>query len=443
MIFADVRLPDEIRIALEEGQLVIFAGAGLSMPPPSNLPSFNGLARDICGVPVEHGKEDRALGKQQRIGTDVHTAVARKLYNSKTHPTEAHNQNLRLFGTAKKVRIVTTNFDDHFSEAARTVYRRERVPEFYAPALPLGDDFEGIIYLHGSARVKPHAMVLTDKDFGAAYLTRGWARDFLVYLFSNFAVLFVGYSHNDVTINYLARGMNQADIERRWALVSSKLKPDDEENWKHLEIKIQQYPIDPTNKANAHQSLTDFFVGWAEHAKESILHRSKKVKAIAADLPPESKTMSEYLDYCLRHIQLAKDFCDAIRHPAWIGWMHAKGYFKGFFGDTATADSADQLKDHERVVAYWLSTFVRKQFPELLLELIQTHNQRLTRPFTQLLGHAIMVDDKKSPDPRFSARVSLLLSQAIRRYRRICGHTFCKSAEFQNMQGWRCACLNY
>ena len=89
-------------------------------------------------------------------------------------------------------------------------------------------------------------MVLTDRDFGAAYLTRGWAKEFLVHLFSNFTVLFVGYSHSDVTMNYLARGMDQAEVEPRWALVSSNLKPEDEENWKHLDIKIQQYPIDPS-----------------------------------------------------------------------------------------------------------------------------------------------------------------------------------------------------
>ena len=166
MIFADVRLPDELRIALEEGRLVIFAGAGISVPPPSNLPLFNGLASEICGFRVPQGKEDRALGKQAGMGTDVHSAAARRLYNPKTHFTEMHRQLLRVFGSASKVRIVTTNFDNHFSEAARSVFRRGRVAEFYAPALPLGDDFEGIVYLHGSARVKPHAMVLTDKDFG-------------------------------------------------------------------------------------------------------------------------------------------------------------------------------------------------------------------------------------------------------------------------------------
>jgi hypothetical protein len=107
-----------------------------------------------------------------------------------------------------------------------------------------------------------------------------------------------------MTISYLARGMNKAQVKHRWALVSSNLKPAEEENWKHLDIKIQQYPIDPSNKENQHKALTDFFAGWAKHTRESILHRSKRLKMIAAGLPAENETVSEYLDYCLRHPQL-------------------------------------------------------------------------------------------------------------------------------------------
>ncbi|MGR5939314.1 SIR2 family protein [Bacillus pacificus] len=35
-------------------------------------------------------------------------------------------------------------------------------------------------------------------------MTEGWARRFLVDLFSNYTVLFVGYSHNDPVMKYLA-----------------------------------------------------------------------------------------------------------------------------------------------------------------------------------------------------------------------------------------------
>src|SRR5205823_2626872 len=170
MIFAGVRLPDQIRIALEEGRLVIFAGAGASLPPPSNLPLFNGLACQICSLPsVPAGKEDQVLGKMAQNKSDVHAVAAKILYHSKTHFTELHKQTLRIFGSPDKVRIVTTNFDDHFSAAARAVFRNKPVKHFYAPALPLGDDFCGIVYLHGSARENFRTMVLTDKNFGAAY----------------------------------------------------------------------------------------------------------------------------------------------------------------------------------------------------------------------------------------------------------------------------------
>lgn len=411
MIFQGVRLPDELRIASEESRLVVFAGAGISVPPPSSLPSFNRLACQISGLPVvPEGREDRTLGKLLRNGTDVHAAAARILYHPGTQPTQLHEQILRVFSSAEHVKVVTTNFDDHFSTAARKVFRKTQVREFHAPALPLGDNFHGIVYLHGSARVDPHAMVLTDKDFGAAYLTRGWARDFLISLFSRYTVLFVGYSHNDVTTSYLARGLNQADIKPRWTLVSSDVKPEALENWAHLDISVGQYPIDPEHLTNPHQSLTDFFGLWATHAQDSILARSKKVQAIAAGLPPENDTAAEYLDYCLRHVRLAQDFCGAAAHPAWIGWMRAKGYFKAFFRGTA-ATSRGELEPHERVIAQWLCSYVRKTYPQLLLEIIETHHQELSMPFAELFGRVLWSDVSKLPDRRFSIWVSLLLGQ--------------------------------
>jgi len=410
MIFNGVRLPDEIRIALEEERLVVFAGAGISVPPPSCLPLFNGLASQICGgKSVAPGREDRVLGKLARDGTDVHGAAARILYNENTKPTQLHDEILRLFGAPDKVRVVTTNFDDHFSAVGQKRFRKGRLREFFAPALPLGDNFAGLVYLHGSARLNPRGMVLTDKDFGAAYLTRGWARDFLVPLFSKYTVLFVGYSHGDVTTTYLARGLNQAEIKPRWTLVSSEIQAEGREHWEHLEISVAEYPIDLNNAANPHQALTEFFAQWADHTQESIFLRSRRVMAIARALPPENPTVSEYLDYCLRHARLAQDFCEAIRHPAWVGWMHHHGYFNSFFEDTAA--SAHTENGAQTVVAHWLCSFVRRRYPDLFLDLIEKHHQRLTRGFSQMLARVLWSEHSKTPDPRFVEWVSILTSQ--------------------------------
>ena len=45
-------------------------------------------------------------------------------------------------------RIVTTNYDRHLTSAATALSLDLDVYE--APALPVGDDFEGIVHLHGS-----------------------------------------------------------------------------------------------------------------------------------------------------------------------------------------------------------------------------------------------------------------------------------------------------
>jgi len=410
MFFDGVRLPDQLRIALEEERLVVFAGAGVSMPPPSNLPSFNALASQIAGGDaVEPGREDRFLGKLERERkTDIHSAAARILHGEHTSPTLLHRDSLRVFGEASKVRLVTTNFDDHFSAAGRKLFPKDRINEFCAPALPLGDDFCGLVYLHGSARIDRTKLVLTDKNFGAAYLTRGWARDFLVSLFSRYAVLFVGYSHNDVTTTYLARGLEPSQIGERWAMVPSNASAVARENWEHLDISVIEYPIDPANDENQHQAMTSFFSKWADHRRENVFARAKRVKAIARGLPPESESDSAFLHYCLSNLQLANEFCKSIRHAAWVKWMHERGYFDAFFNDTAPMAKG---VESQHVLAHWLCSDIRRRFPDVLLDIIRSHNQQLSREVSRKLSRVLWGEQRTRPDPRFATWVAILLSQ--------------------------------
>lgn len=66
MIFADVKLPDEIGVALETGKLVIFAGAGVSAPPPSKLPLFNELACPKFETAYHVGLAKRSVQQTKR-----------------------------------------------------------------------------------------------------------------------------------------------------------------------------------------------------------------------------------------------------------------------------------------------------------------------------------------------------------------------------------------
>ena len=112
---------------------------------------------------------------------------------------------------------MTTNYDLHLSDTLAS--RGKSFTEETAPSLPLGDDFIGIVYLHGSLRRPPRQLVVTDADFGQAYLRDAWATRFLERMFGRYTVLFVGYSHNDVVMSYLARGLRSNTT--RYVLTSS------------------------------------------------------------------------------------------------------------------------------------------------------------------------------------------------------------------------------
>lgn len=412
MIFNGVRLPDQLRIALEQGRLVIFAGAGISVPEPSGLPSFNDLVRQIAGMPKDAKVEnpEKILGTLARKDIKVHAAAARIVHHPGTKPTDLHRELLRLFGEASKVRIVTTNFDNHFTDAAKEVFSESAVGEYHAPALPLGDDLEGIVYLHGAARLDPKHLVLTDEDFGKAYLTRGWARDFLMALFAKYTVVFVGYSHSDITVSYIARGMSPAEMKPRWAYVPADIGAKAQDDWNHLGVKTEQYPVDRISTGNKHQALTDFAKGWAAHQKASLLDHSVNVRAIAAGLPPEGDAEAEYVLFCLGHQRLALDFCNAITHPAWFGWMEKKELFSSFFA-AGPGNRCHDLGTTEHIIGAWVCSFIRLQHPQLLLELIQRNNNRLSLPFADILGHQLWTKDGKSADPLFGTWAALLLAQ--------------------------------
>lgn len=221
MRFEGVEFPRAIIDAQERDDLVIFAGAGVSKPDPSNLPDFRELANELANRTValqNGGAIDRFMGKLPD-NLNIHERTRSRLSARESRPNSLHHDLLRIFLRASSVRLVTTNFDDHFATAALEQFAGECPEMFFAPALPIGSDFRGIVHIHGSVRRDPRRMVLTDKVFGRAYLTEGWARRFVQELFLKFTVLFIGYSHDDPVMHYLARGLPPDEFgKRRFAL---------------------------------------------------------------------------------------------------------------------------------------------------------------------------------------------------------------------------------
>lgn len=127
------------------------------------------------------------------------------------------------------IRIVTTNYDEMFEQQ---LIKENKKPSrcYYAPAVPLGRNFKGFIHLHGYVK-DLEFMVLTDNDFGRAYLLDEYVARFLVDLFKNYAVLFIGYSYNDLMVRYLTRAILKRNRPECYVLTD-----DHKSDWESLDL---------------------------------------------------------------------------------------------------------------------------------------------------------------------------------------------------------------
>lgn len=352
----------QILEAIRDGRFVVFAGAGVSMGPPSNLDSFWTLADKVArgtGLAPEEPL-DRFLGVLQHKGVAVHQRAVELLSPAGSAPTELHRDLIRLFGSADRIKVVTTNFDLHFETAAKEAFDVE--PEVYrAPALPLGYDFQGVVHVHGAL---PHAssVVLTDADFGRAYLTEGWARRFLLDVFRTFTVLFVGYGHSDVVMNYLARALPADASAGRFALTET------EENWSLLGIR----PIRFTKGegAEAFRELYDGVAKLAERGARGTLAWQARMFELVGRTPPVDPELVDEVEQALRDVSTCRFFANVARDVGWPQWLNARALLDPLF---RPAD----LDERQRLLAFWLAEHYVIEHPDPCLDLIVGHGLRL------------------------------------------------------------------
>jgi hypothetical protein len=380
MRFHEVDLPQVVIDAHKRGELVLFAGAGVSMDAPSSYPNFRNLATELGGTahPInDHELIDRYLGRLIENGIPVHDRVKSRLSAPLSRPNHLHESIVRLFRSADAIRIVTTNFDDHFRGAALNVHGA--APEIYrAPALPLGDDFKGIVHLHGSVLDGAKRLVLTDADFSRAYLTQGWARRFVQQLFSKFVVLFVGYSHQDLPLLYLARGISAAeDGPGRCALTS----PTADTFWLNLGIKPVHYPVRVPPNA-PHGALGDCLAKWAEISNLGSLGTEARIKGLVTSDRPLSLEDEDFLKQSLLDISILRYFTRYSEDPRWLEWISELPEFSAIFVPDA------RLNERSAELAFWFAERFAIPHFAVALDLVRRKKQALSPHLWNVLAQA-------------------------------------------------------
>ncbi len=334
-VTGDVNLPEDLLEAQQEERLVAFVGAGVSAGPPSSLPLFEALARQVAAaaeIRWEEGFKERLdwhLGRWADQGIAVHQLVKSKITAPGSQPNQLHESIVRLFPSAAQLRIVTTNYDTHLTTAATALFGTD--PEVYrAPALPLGRDFNGIVYLHGSVEQPPSSLVVTDRDFGHAYLTDAWAAQFLQEMFRKYTVFFIGYSHDDVVMNYLARGL-LPDSRPRFGFAPN-----------HPPAKWPAFGIEPIcyPDANGHAALGDAVGNWADLSRMGLLDHERRIADLLRTSPPEDPPTLSYLERVVSDDATTELFTRHAAGDAWLEWVRSLPLFQRIFLPSGELDGA-------------------------------------------------------------------------------------------------------
>ena len=395
-----VDFPEALLNALRDEKLVVFAGAGVSMGAPANLPSFPGLAKQVAegtGESVPESNIDRFLGRlKNNNGTEVHQIAAGCLQPDNLEPNALHRNLLRLFKETSSVRVVTTNFDGLFEAAAEAKALFKAKPKvFEAPALPLGSRFQGIVHLHGSVN-EPEEMVLTDRDFGRAYLTEadGWARRFLVGLFSTYTVLFVGYSHEDTIMTYLTPSLPPDGEQKRFALVGSN---DDQGHWRRMGIE----PVVFLQASNGNfTSLDTAMKGLADFRRRSFIGWQQEIVRIASRLPPQPNIDDEgshTIDHALTRVDLTLFFVKAAKDSEWITWLDGRGHLKRLFME-------GELEVKDKILSHWLADQFIRDDSELLFSIILRYNGKVSQHFRNALLRQLAISKENPLKPQILSR---------------------------------------
>ena len=421
MRFGDVNVPRELCDSLSRGELVVFAGAGVSMSPPSNLPSFPGLVRDVTGnTPRKDAALDRLLGDAARRNQDVHRRVHRRI-EATTLPNANHRALIELSLSPDDVRIVTTNYDLLFEAALKE--KGWEVPCHAAPALPLGDDFRGVVHLHGMLGDRADRLVVTDSDFSRAYITEGWARRFLVQLFKSFDVLFVGYSYGDLVVSYLARGL-PADLKtRRFALVAEETESEAEfaeeslhQKWKCLGVVPCVYPRQSAEEGDTHGCLTECVRGLGRFRRRGTLEIRERVVRIVQELEEAAERKGSvgpvrhhpeyaFLLSVLNRPMEAQFFFREAKAFFWVEWLEEEGLLEPVFSNEAD-------EKHEYLIG-WFGALAALEPLKFLRFLPQTpgigRRIHLTRP----LARALLACLRSAPTETFEMLLALVIDAGV------------------------------
>lgn len=391
MFIDGINFPNEVIGAIRNNNLVVFAGAGASVDAPTSLPNFVDLTKKIAegtGEILENNDNCEVfLGYLKSKDIDVNRQAAELLSNKCLKYNQMHEAIIDLFVDSSSIRIVTTNYDQMFEKALES--RNLHIPVYNAPALPLGNDVEGIVHVHGNI-INPNYMVLTDEDFGKAYLTEGYAARFLIKLFQSYTILFIGYSYKDTILRYLTRAMNRTSEKARFIITD-----EERSDWETLGLTPIYFPHQNYSK------MREGLIKLGQRAKRGLLDWSDMIKEFQIE-PPRDIALNTEIDYCLDSLERTRVLANNIHGREWLLTLNEKGIFDNLFLPEAILSEQDQIW-----MKWIVNEFVGVEY-EAFKNLYLNNGNKIHPQFAAFILGKLELGDNSIPDVVYKEYITIL-----------------------------------
>lgn len=402
MLIGGVDIPDELLTAQENGDLVVFVGAGVSKPPPSNLPDFETLTKQVaqaCDRKFDPSPDlDVFLNELQKQGYNVHEIVE-SILSRQSCPNRYHTYILKLFSSPETIRIITTNYDHHLITAAKVNgFPRIKITNGRAG---YGDSFSGIVHLHGIIGERVPKIVLTSADIIRAYGSPGGCFQFLEKAFGKYVVLFIGYRLGDPVINRLPfiKGAKLYALTTR----------DHANFWRQHNTTPIVFP--PASGSDRYEGLLDLLEVWAgqvetqrigEQLKHEALYWENRVREVVSTTKPTIED-EDTINQAFREASKIRYFVRHAKDVFWLKWTNKKGLLDLLFNlDQKSNESVDLL-------SRWVVDFIT-DYEEDVLALIERHHMTLHPLLAHRIAGHLAYSDTGIQKESYERWIPLLLS---------------------------------
>ena len=140
-------------------------------------------------------------------------------------------------------------------------------------------------------------------------------------MFSAFTVLFIGYSHGDVVMQYLARSLGREG--RRYVLADDA----DSADWSRLGLRPS---ATPSSMVRTPRSLTPWSVGpSSRHGEDSTIVDA--ISELVEQGPPTIPEEVSYLEQTLAHPERVRYFTASATAITWLQWAATRPQFNLLF----------------------------------------------------------------------------------------------------------------